>query len=218
MSKINHLKNVILFGICIFLTSCFATKPYEDAMLVGKGNRAVELTLDRALFVDNDLTGNVSLFVNRQDIGYIGINYIYGLSENIDINAGWDFPTGMHARLKYGLKNKGIHSAQAFSVELRSPLRLVGGGFNDGTIYFSMIPTYIYTYRHDNILNASVNLFVNSSYTESGYLILPGLAAGFGIGDELRFSAGLKYSRTVFSSDGSQFQFLTVESSIKYDF
>lgn len=207
-----------LFIVIIGLNSCVTSKAYEDALLVGKGNHAVEGTLSRAPIQQNLIRADLSSFLNNRSVGTIGLNYIYGAYDGIDVSAGIDIPLGLHAKVKYQIPHKSLRHIHAVSFESRFPLANLAARESNGKVFLSTIPTYIYTYRHDELFNLSINSFLNTSVAESGFYVLPGIAAGIGVGNEVRFSAGVNYSRSIYASDGGQFQFLTVETSIKYDF
>ena len=163
-------------------------------------------------------TSDISRFLNQRDVGTIGINYIYGLTDNLDFSAGIDIPIGFKAKLKYQFETESLRNIHAVSLETQFPFLYTLNLNLENRLIASAVPSYIYTYRFDDLFNLSLNGFVTSSFTTTDFILLPGIAGGIGIGDEVRFTAGANYSRSVFSTDGSQFQFLTIESSIKVDF
>ncbi len=212
------LECFILLLFIVTISSCVTSRAYEDALLVGKGNHAAEGTLSRAIFLGVNNRSEIANFIDNRDVGTLGLNYIYGASDRMDVSVGIDLPVGIHTKFKYNLDPNALRHNQALSFETRLPLSYLGLENNRGSILLSAVPTYLYTYRVDDLFSFSVNSFVNTTITTNGYFILPGVAAGIGVGNEVRFTAGINYSRSVFASDESRFQFITVESSIKYDF
>ncbi len=221
-AKIYSIRSLFQFAcvlICLgcVMQSCVTAKAYEDAMLIGEGNQAVEATLSRAMFQRPIENAPFTSFINSRDVGTVGLNYIYGMTDRLDVSVGADLPVGIHVKGKYDLAPEALRHIHAVSLETRLPtFRLLNAA--DGSILLSVVPSYLYTYRYDDLFNVSVNAFVNTTRIPEGIFILPGIAAGIGVGDELRFSAGFNYSRTIFATMGGSYHFLTVESSIKYDF
>ena len=203
--------------ITMLLASCVSSKPFEEAQLVGKGNRAIEGTLSRAVFARTLNESGIARLVDDLDVGTLGVNYIYGAAENVDVSFGIDIPVGVHAKAKYVVNTEALRHLHGISFEARVPLYYLAGQ-TQNFVRLAAVPSYIYTYRYDDLFSMSANSFLNTSITNQGFIVMPGIAAGISLGNELKFNAGANYSRTVFTTTDGQFQFLTIESSVKYEF
>lgn len=205
--------------LLVFIQSCVSSSMIDDAQSIGKGNRTIEGSLGRAIYTPTaPEVSPLSSFYRSRDIGTFRASYIYGIEENTNLGISLDFPLGLQMHMKHLFYTSNLKHLHAIKAEVYFPIVYYFNDIED--LDFPLVtfnPSYIYTYRHDDLLSCSINTnFLSIQSTDKIYY-LPGIAAGIHVGDEIRFSAGLSYYNNFSLFGSTRIQYLSVEAGIKYD-
>lgn len=211
-------KRIIYFLIiAVFSTSCVTSHIFEGAQTVGEGNHAFSGSLARGIFKpEPERIDRLSNLYLDNDIGTARFHYTYGIGENLEIGIGADLPIGFRAHFKQQFPMKNVHHVHGLKLDLFAPLIYYVQDINEHPIY-GFAPSYIYTYRHDDLLSFSTNVTFQTFQTQERTFGLPGVSAGIHVGDQLKFTAGLGYYNNFGYLGAAPLQFLTVEAGFKYD-
>lgn len=199
------------------MSSCVTSHVFEDAQVLGKGNKSIEGSVAHAVYVPKtEVTDELSNFYNGRAIGSTRLEYIKGVSDNIDVGVGIDFPIGIHSKVKWNFAERKLRHLHSAKMDLYLPVRYFFFDVESPPL-FAFSPSYIYTYRYDDLLSVSVNAAVMNVLTEDQFAPIPGLAGGIHVGDEIRFTLGVSYFNNFELLDAGRIQYLSVEASIKHD-
>lgn len=209
--------SIVFFVFIISLSSCVTSHIYEDAQVIGKENHAMEGSLQRGFFTTPPvIQDNITRFYEGRDIGTGRFRYIYGAGDQTDISFGIDFPVGLTASTKRQFKSKSLRHIHACKLDVFLPLYYYLENLSERPV-LSVSPSYIYTFRYDDLLSFSTNAVFLSTKTNQNLFHLPGIAAGIQVGDVLRFNAGVSYFNNFGFLGAENLQYLSVEAGIKFD-
>lgn len=210
-------KYVFFLLVLTALQSCISSHIYEDVQTVGKGNRAMEASLQRAFYTAPPVNfDNLTRFYANNEIGTGRARFIYGVTERTDFSVGLDFPVGLHASMKHQINTKSIRHLHGFKMDVFAPVVYYFQQMPEKPL-ISVSPSYLYTFRYDDLFSFSANASVISTRTNERLFHLPGIAAGIQIGDVLRFNAGISYFDNFGFLGAEKIQYLSVEAGIKFD-
>jgi len=207
----------IYLAIFIITQSCVSTTVFDDAQVVGKGNLAIEGSLNSAIYSPEYSPSDVfSRFYRDREQGMLRTEVHYGVTKTTEVGGGIDLPVGFNLYMKQLVYSGGLKHLHSLKMDLNLPV--VFQFVNTPEIPILMLtPSYLYTYRYDDLLSFSTNAYFQSIQTNQRLTHIPGVGAGIHVGDELRFSAGIHYFNN-FSSFGAQrIQYLSASASIQYD-
>ncbi len=205
--------------LLVLVQSCVSSSMIDDARPVGKGNRSIEGSLGRAVFTPRaPQVDPLAFFYASRDIGTFRASYIYGIGDKTNVGISLDLPIGLQFNMKHLLYTSNLKHLHAIKAEVYLPALYYTNDISGGGIpLVAFNPSYIYTYRHDDLLSWSVNTNFISIQTTNSLHYLPGIATGIHVGDEIRFSAGLSYYNNFSILGASRIQYISVEAGIKYD-
>ena len=213
----NRNSTIIGFILFFLLQSCVSSHVFEDAQTIGKGNRSIEGSLARALFTpDSPNPDDLTRFYNSRDIGTARVEYVYGLTDRIDISGGLDIPVGLHGKFKWLMAERKLRHLHSLKTDVYIPLAYFLSDDRTRPL-FAFSPTYVYSYRYDELFSLSGNASVLTVIGQNEWTSIPGIAGGIHIGDEVRFTLGVSYFNNFKLFDSGQIQYISVEASIKYD-
>ncbi len=203
--------------LAVLSTSCMTSHVFEEAQTIGEGNHAVSGSLARGVFMPEPLViDQMSNLYLDSDIGTARFHYTYGIGEHTEIGIGADLPIGFRAHFKQEFNVKNLHHVHGLKVDLFAPLIYYAQDIGEHPI-FGFAPSYIYTYRHDDLLSFSTNITMQAFQTQERSFGLPGISTGIHVGDQLKFTAGVGYFNNFGYLSAAPIQFLTVEAGFKYD-
>lgn len=211
-------KYMLYFIILVSSTSCVTAHLFDDAQVIGKGNQAIETSISRSIY--NPITesaGPTQEFYKSRDIGQIRVAYNRGVSESSDFSVGLDFPVGLYAKFKQNFRVKNLHHLHAMKIDVYVPFRYYFFDLKDYPL-IGFSPTYIYSYRYNDLLGFSTNFSLMSFQTKTLFFTIPGVSAGFHVGDELKFTSGVSYFNNFGYFGTEKIQYVNVEAGIKFDF
>jgi hypothetical protein len=201
----------------LMINACVSSHIFEDALVVGKGGHTVEGVMVKG-FHKPKLSSQDGFirFISKRELGIARFTYLYGIGHKTDVGIGLDLPLGFHAKVKQKLPWGNLKHIHSIKTEVYLPITYLWA--DDFEIpKFTLNPVYLYTYRYDDLLSASVNASFLAIKTNIKYVTLPGISIGVHIGDEMRFTLGVSYFNNFGKYGQQKLQYGSVEVGIKYD-